>query len=386
MKNILIVIWCLIPILNTISFIGGLPNELYYGVFLISSVYFLLINNRYFVVRFEYFCFYFFSVLSLVFSEKGGVFNAELRWLLFFIVTSVVGPLFLSDSLHKFRIKVFYIVNISILAVVVSSFFYKILGFSLADELFFMGIVNHSMLMGPMAAISLVILYSNFLERKSYSLLLISLPCFFVLLMASSRSSILALFVSLFFMTMKKYSFNILYVIKPFLIVFFLLFSSQNYWVPYTEGILKKMDYAESQEDLAASRSSIWQERVDEFLKSPFLGSGFATISADNISTKTKDNGVIEPGSGWLFLLSSLGFFGFISFILPFIIDLFRVFGSSITGNYVYVLLGLSIFFVIHLLFEGYITASGSFLFFYFWLLLSLLNSFKFLNYKCKQL
>ena len=91
----------------------------------------------------------------------------------------------------------------------------------------------------------------------------------------------------------------------------------------------------------------------------------------DKVNQKS---GMVEPGSGWLFLLSSMGLVGFLSFFIPFTYSMYSLFRRESVGLNGYFLGSLLFLFFFHLFFEGYLMASGAYLCFFLWLLLSECN------------
>ena len=111
---------------------------------------------------------------------------------------------------------------------------------------------------------------------------------------------------------------------------------------------------------------------MDEFKAYPFFGVGFATMNKEAVSRSSKSgSGTIEPGSSWLFLLSSMGLMGFLSFSILFFRSLYFLFIKESVGINGYFIGSLLFLFLFHMIFEGYVIASGAYLCFFLWLLLS---------------
>ncbi len=81
--------------------------------------------------------------------------------------------------------------------------------------------------------------------------------------------------------------------------------------------------------------------------------------------------GTIEPGSSWLFLLSSLGLYGFLSFLIPFAYNTYMLYKNLNTGFNGGLLCSIMVLFSVHMLIEGYVVAPGAYLCFLLWLSLS---------------
>ena len=112
-------------------------------------------------------------------------------------------------------------------------------------------------------------------------------------------------------------------------------------WWSYTEAVQAKIAISESRGGLITARSFSWKARMEEFLQNPFIGCGFATV-VGTLSERGNE-GMVEPGNGWLFILSSTGIVSFILFVA-----------------------------------EGYTLSSGIFLFYYLWLSIGYTYSYLF--------
>lgn len=128
---------------------------------------------------------------------------------------------------------------------------------------------------------------------------------------------------------------------------------------------------------LASSREIHWQTRIEEFKTSPFMGIGFASVSTTmEGSTFDITSGQVETGSSWLSVLSMMGIFGFVVFIVLFIKTLrvlYRL--AEVDIRYIAYLTALLVFWMIHMMAEGYILGAGGFLFFNVWLLLGYIHA-----------
>ena len=137
------------------------------------------------------------------------------------------------------------------------------------------------------------------------------------------------------------------------------------------------MDSSKKSGSLTLTRNGLWQDRIREFKAFPVFGVGFSTVNMEYVRAEDKVNqksGMVEPGSGWLFLLSSMGLVGFLSFFIPFTYSMYSLFRRESVGLNGYFLGSLLFLFFFHLFFEGYLMASGAYLCFFLWLLLSECN------------
>ena len=114
------------------------------------------------------------------------------------------------------------------------------------------------------------------------------------------------------------------------------------------------------------SRSILFANRIRELKESPFWGVGFSSIKYGHV----RDSGTIEPGSSWLAILSMTGIIGF-SIFMRIIVDCIKGMGSNNGIKQKNALLiGVFVFFVCHMFFEGYVFAANSTFFFILWTLI----------------
>ena len=108
------------------------------------------------------------------------------------------------------------------------------------------------------------------------------------------------------------------------------------------------------------------------------LGIGFSSVDAKAESGNTFDakNGNVETGSSWLCILSMTGICGFACVFVLFVGAVRRGYEiiktSPATGSF---LLSILVFFIFHMMAEGYIFAGGSFLSTQVWLVLGTIYS-----------
>ena len=163
-------------------------------------------------------------------------------------------------------------------------------------------------------------------------------------------------------------------LLQTSLFVLLLAVSTSALWWPYTERLRQKTESSRKNGGIVSSRERIWQDRLDEFSAFPIFGVGFASYNLDYIQSEhtiNRQTGTIEPGTSWLFLLSSLGLYGFLSFLLPFVYNAYVLFKELDTGFNGGLLCSIMVLFAVHMLIEGYIMASGAYLCFLLWLSLS---------------
>lgn len=95
----------------------------------------------------------------------------------------------------------------------------------------------------------------------------------------------------------------------------------------------------------------------------------------NDYNSKIHIDGIFEPGSGWLLILSSLGILGFITFVIliikPIIIMSLKM---KVPFAYSNLIVCILVFFIFHLLIEGYVLSTGGFLSFYIWLSIAMVQ------------
>jgi O-antigen ligase len=160
-------------------------------------------------------------------------------------------------------------------------------------------------------------------------------------------------------------------------ILFLLIVSTAPIYSPFLDRVMQKQETnIERSGSTFSSREGKWNNRLDEFEENPIFGCGFAALDVSHNEDYSAYNGVVEPGSSWLALLSMTGVMGAILFammFLPTISSLIKARPGTAS-----LLLASIVFFSVHLVVEGYIFASGNYLCFLFWLILGCGISYSF--------
>jgi O-antigen ligase len=133
----------------------------------------------------------------------------------------------------------------------------------------------------------------------------------------------------------------------------------------------KKIERRE--DSMTSGREMMWMDRIADFEDSPFIGVGFSSMKEINNSKIDVDSGTVEPGSGWLMVLSSMGLLGFITYLVLIINPIIRIWKNHANC---FLPVAIAFFFIIHTLVEGYITSFGSALCAIMWLNISVLYTF----------
>ncbi|HEY9113228.1 MAG TPA: O-antigen ligase family protein [Bacteroidales bacterium] len=375
-----------ITVLANISFISVFKINLgsdYYAVMIVAFVY-LIITGKTLYLNSTMVIFVFACLISILFNEIPDLFNPYQRFIAFLIVMGLVGPLITNHTLQKFRLNVFEIINILIVAMVLISFIGGAAGLPIMyRKNALAGVFNHSMVMGPMAAIAMIVSINwlNKSEKRNRRWgFVVAALAFLTCVAAGSRVALMAAIAGTLFYYYKINQGRLTRFVRSVLLIGFLLVVSFPLWETNTERLMDKMAFSNEKGDLTVSRTELWKVRLYEFKTSPIIGFGFSSVDVTKTEKFDEKEGTIEPGSSWLAVLAMTGIFG----ILPLIWLIFRymkyVFRDK-TDKYQSAFLGaLMILFCVHMLAEGYIFAAGSGMFFYYWLLMGMMEQK--MNYK----
>ncbi|WP_146064328.1 O-antigen ligase family protein [Algoriphagus boritolerans] len=379
----------LIVILGSSSFGISFGSFFYISILFIFSFLILIIQKEIFIYNLNIFFLVIASVLSLLLNDVPSYFSSYQRLLFFVIILFIIGPLCISQTLQNFRQRLFVILNNFNILFCSFSFLGLISGLYVGlttrnglDRPDFTGFYNHSMILGPASSIALLTCLYYFYEsgnkiKKIFLIILICL-CAMSAITAGSRAALVGLLIGLLFFYYKKYKGRMTRFIKTLSFVVFLLIISFPIWEDNTKFLMNKFNRAEDSNDPFDSRSDKWNLRLTEFQTSPIFGIGFASVSVIDQTSLEKLKGIIEPGSSWLSVLSMTGILGFVPIFIFFTSHFTFLFRLKTSGENIASYLGsLFLLFTLHMLFEGYIFASGAFLFFYLWLFLGILEGYR---------
>jgi hypothetical protein len=226
------------------------------------------------------------------------------------------------------------------------------------------------MLLGPIAGVAAITLLHELLTEEKKEKLFIYWRIFalvasvFCILGAASRTAIIAVVAGFFILVIKKGS--IQKIVPLILIGFIILLMSFSFVSSIWDKVAQKNKNETSLN--FDSRANLWQQRLAEFRKSPFCGIGFASIEENTAGSQNTAAGTIEPGSSWLILLSMTGIVGAGAFLLLLNNTLVRI-SQCKQKDFACLLLALGTFWALEMCAEGFVFASGSFLFFMLWTL-----------------
>ncbi|MCH5327987.1 MAG: O-antigen ligase family protein [Coprobacter sp.] len=320
--------------------------------------------------------FLFYIPVALFLADPAPVFKSWLRYGLFALVYIAVSPLVVNEYAQELRMRLFKGVLICCIAISAISFICYFLGINMMRNTYtgavmldyqtntagtFGGITSQSMLLGPISGVAAIVCTYLAMNRNKIFWVLVVM-CGGSVLFAASRSSLIATLIGeivLFYFSTENIGRNM----KRIILAILFLLVSNPLWNGALEGIMAKNKGSIYEGINTDSRTSKWNMRIEEWKDSPLYGIGFCTVSdRDNIGL----NGMIEPGSSWLAVLSMTGTVGFLLFGFIFYkaarnaLD-FRTPEGALSGG-ILMMLGA------HMLAEGYVFSGGSFLCFLVWL------------------
>lgn len=377
MDKILFWIIFIASLSKAIPGVPSFPDVVYYGSFLVCFIWMIFRGGM--QVSGKYLFFISAVLFSVWLNDIPSFFKVWFRILAFFSIVFVVGPFFMNDRLILMR-KLLFIRTLLVLRwMVLFSFLLKFIAPDMVTgDTGFNGLTNQSMLLSPLAGICVLYgLYRFYLfetNTERCKEMIYTGVSFLVLMLAGSRGALAATLVGVVFFYLRLYKHRIGKLVQTGLVFLLLLASTSVIWWPYTERLRGKMDTSEDAGSVTFSRDGLWEDRLNEFSAFPVFGVGFASYNLDYIQSEhsiNREHGTIEPGSSWLFLLSSLGLYGFFSFLLPVSSVLYVLYKDTATGLNGGLVASVLVLFVVHMLIEGYIVASGAYLCFLFWLTFS---------------
>ncbi len=302
--------------------------------------------------------------IGILLSNPLPVFRPWERLVMFALLLAGIGPLFGGAENEQLSQRIFthltrFCLIIGGLSAVcgAAGINYGAGGFS--------GLTPHSMVLGPIAGIGMLYALhgstTRYLSGRRASWVLLSggIACAAAILLAASRSALLATAAGGIYLLLRiPRGKGILLIIMALGFLTLLPFAEI-----LMDGLLNKMESAREAGSLFSSRAELWNDRWSEFINHPLFGVGFASQSIITFAHSAQ-SGIIEPGSSYLGSLSMLGLTGTIPLFLSITNALYR--GITIPGTPPLSTCVL-IFFCVHMAFEGYLLSAGSILCILLW-------------------
>ena len=311
---------------------------------------------------------------------------------MFIIVTVVVSSAFTTMRAVVFRNMVFKNILILCSILVPISCLFRFLGLNYARMVVFSdmsmqeqvastglfgGVFQHSMMLGPIAAIIAIVFffaYQSCGQKRIYILLFImsALACFF----SASRGAVLSMIVPIVFAVLsgqgdagvKKKTKTIVIVA----ILAILPFANSVF-----NGIVEKQQRNVEMGSTFGSRHDKFTYRWNEFTSSPLMGVGFASIDPNGGDDYGLD-GTIEPGSSHMAILSMTGIVGISCYLVLIIFAYCCVKGEDNTNARFRKALLIAM--LLHGCWEGYVFSGGGFLCLLYWIIVGQAIDYKYLK------
>lgn len=312
------------------------------------------------------------ALLSIAFNDIPDFFHPWQRWIGWLFILGLCSHWLKNEYFRLFRTRLCRCFDAVLMISVVGSLIGHVSGITprLHDGQA-NGLFAQSMLLGPIAAIaSLLFLHRTLTSagRSRFWWGICFLMALVTVLLASSRG---ALFSLLFGMAFYLFVFlNFRKALLGVLLAVFLAYVTFSYWQGYTETLQNKFESGiERSGSIFDSRQAKWEMRWEEMKDSPWFGCGFSAVGINGFFWADEGVAGVEPGSGWLFVFSSMGIPAGILFVIFMVLPFFRFFLYKTSLNTEVVLrLAIFAFFGGHLCIEGYVISSGSPLCVLFWL------------------
>ena len=374
LRTAIIILWA-INIIKVTAIPIPIPNAVYYGSFALVALLLLIYEGRNCKISTFILLFVLTALLSTAFNS---IVNPDIAFFKpldriagFVMMMIAIGPLFIYANKEPQQL-LYTLLSWSFTIITLLSFLFYILGMGFVyKRSMIVGVSIHAMILGPISGITMLnLIHQLFIAKENkikvmygMGIVIALLTCF----LAGSRGALAAGLFSAAFLIFKQYSLRICTAILAATIIIGIF--TVPVWLPYTETMQKKIEYAS--EVGHSSRDALWNDRIKEFEDSPIIGQGFASINR-MVATRTPFSIVtrsLEPGSSWLFILSSLGIMGFGLFIAMLIKACHEfVMAKEYTPDIWHT--AILFFFFVHFFIEGYVLHSGGILFVFFWLTL----------------
>ena len=350
-----------------------IPQVLYYAFFAFLSCYVLIRSTNYDVNVFLL-LFISIAIFSVFGNEIPSKFAPLQRLMIFIIVTLPISSVISSKFIIRFRIELYKIFLKVIAIIIVISF----IGYLTNLGIFyhqktgtFRGLMIYCMVLGPYAGIASIYLIIKYVSTKKKLYVAAAIAAVLVCLLSGSRGAIVSFICAAVYLLAIICKNNIRLLLKVYVSLFIVLMAASPILLPYTEAVRQKQENNMKLGGTFSSRDKLFDDRITEFIASPIIGSGFASVN-ENVAHNTsinKDTGTIEPGSSWLFVLSSMGIIAFAIFSFLIIKPIIKLYLVSSPKSYSNMMIGSALLlFAVHMVVEGYVLAAGSFMFWGAWL------------------
>ncbi len=296
--------------------------------------------------------------------------QALLKWAAWALLFVLLGPVIRSDKARTVRSASWNTFRWLFVFIAIASFCWYAVGLPNLGRGAFTGVMMHSMLLGPIAAMACLFLVHRAIVTRSQVYLVFCFLALIPCLLAGSRSALLGLAAGVLVLIVFsigragfKKSIAIILIAALFGGLGFVLLENVK-----NKNFLYRFTLELENKGMNNSREGLWSSRLSEFNRSPMVGIG---VGMGHVSTRRWDGVVVdasgkinvEPGSSYLAVLSMTGVFGALGFCFI-LVDIFRRVKASVAlkkfNPALFETLTIFAFFAVHMVVEGYIFAVGN--------------------------
>lgn len=327
----------------------------YFAIIALAALYNIFKGNR--LGPILAFLFLLECLVSILINTVDMAFQPYSRLALLALTFVAVGPMMIGKNATNFKyflLKFLFNWLIIIIVLSVICYFFRIpLAFGRAG---FKGVASHAMDLAPIASIVLLYTVDKILriedKKEKCLFVMLLLLSVFILFVSASRGALVGFVVaSLAYIFFRERNVGrcIKYILMLSVLGGGLVALNPGGMMLNFEA---KMERVENDGDISGGRMNSLMPRFLEFEESPVFGIGFSTMKYTRISS----DGYFEPGSGWVFILSSTGLLGF---LFAFFLNITAIFNVWRNPNLV-LYSSIAIFFMVHSCIEGYILTVGN--------------------------
>ena len=372
-KDFIIILLTILVVLSRGTILYGLPEFVYFGWTVFLSIYLFVTNSKTLKIDTKMLFFNVFCALSILANQIDPAFKSGYRFIAFLLVTIPFSPFLYSNKIILFRIYLFKLFMKIISLLVLISFIGYLVKFPLfyhQETGTFSGVMIYCMVLGPIAAVASIYMLNAAVKNKNKIYYLYSFVAFLTCLLSGSRGAFISMFAGFLFSVLVYCKGNFKKMFKVLFVILLIANALGTILSPYMETLEAKQQNNIERGGTFYSREELFKERIEEFLDSPLFGVGFSSIDINKSKHGYNlEKGIVEPGSSWLFILSSTGLITFLLLIIIILSPLLYIYKVANKDDCDIIALGSCLTaFCVHMIIEGYILAAGGFLFCAIWL------------------
>lgn len=355
---------------RVIGFIPHIPEFFVYGIMICCAYDFVKKSKK---TNSLFLSLLLYIPIEIIITSPLPLFKPWTRYILLCVLLFSSSSLFQSEINRNTRVRIYNIVCGICAFLGVGSFFARYTGVNymiiqntdiINNVGLFGGLTNHSMLLGPIAAVGVLFLLNKSMSSKGRIWWIMTVMSMCSVMFASSRSAFVSVIVGILVYLYVR-SNRASRLLKYVIILMTSVSITLPLWQNAMSGLIEKQQNNTELGGTFASREDKWVQRIQEFESSPILGYGFCSVDPSNRDNSIgADGSSMEPGSSWLSVISMLGVIGA---ILVFVVVRVAFVQVYVNEKDPFLSSMLSMLFV-NMCTEGYIFFAGSFLCFFFWL------------------